>query len=67
MLGAVVKTNVTALGKFDGGVIARTALGRVVRRPAYATPVRGVEKRMREERSYWGKKSRARSARRHVN
>jgi hypothetical protein len=51
------KANVTALGKFcGGGVVARVALGgdcvsSVVRRAAYV-PLRGVEKRTRDERSY---------------
>jgi hypothetical protein len=72
MPGSICRASVTALGKFcGGGVVARAALGgvcvlSVVRRAAYV-PVRGVEKRTREERSYWGKKSRARSGRRDVN
>jgi hypothetical protein len=72
MPGTIWKANVTALGKFcGGGVVAITALGggcvlSVVTRATYV-PARGVEKRTREERSYWGKKLRARSRRHDVN
>lgn len=50
-----------AIAALGGGCVSS-----VVRRAAYV-PASGVEKRTREERSYWGKKLRARSGRRDVN